>query len=108
MSRKPLMLIAIASVVALLTGGIAIAAGVGEEEAPLTGTALEKATTAALAHTGGGTVIQTETGDDGAAFGVEVRLADGRVVEVELDEQFTVAGREADDDGPGENGEKED
>jgi hypothetical protein len=33
-------------------------------------------------------VVETEVGDDGAAFPVEVRLADGQVVEVELDERF--------------------
>ena len=27
---------------------------------------------------GGGTVLETEAGDDGAAYGVEVRLPDGR------------------------------
>ena len=37
-------------------------------DAPLTGAALERATEAALAHTGGGTVTETEVGDDGAAL----------------------------------------
>ena len=57
------------------------------------GSALERATEAALAHTGGGTVIETETGDDGAAYGVEIELDDGTEVEVELDENFDVIGR---------------
>jgi hypothetical protein len=78
--------------------GIAIAAGSDDDE-PLTGSALERATQAALEHTGGGTVIETEAGDDGAAFGVEIRLDDGRVVEVALDANFDVIGDEADDDG---------
>ncbi len=82
-----------------MCGGIAIAAGVGDDDKPLTGASLEKATAAALAHTGGGTVVETEVGDDGAAYGVEVRLANGRVVEVELDGQFVVIGQEVDDDG---------
>ena len=34
-----------------------------------------------------------------AAYGVEVRLNDGRVVEVRLDANFQVLGHEADDDG---------
>jgi hypothetical protein len=100
--RRKLVLIP-AAVVALgaATGGIAVAAGAGGgDEKPLTGTTLAKATAAALAHTGGGTVVETELGDDGAAYGVEVRLADGSVVEVGLDEQFGVIGRETDDDGP--------
>jgi uncharacterized membrane protein YkoI len=45
-------------------------------------------------------VIESEAGDDGAAYGVEIRLEDGRVVEVSLDANFNVVGDEADDDGP--------
>ena len=82
--------------------GIAIAGGLGDDDRPLTGATLDKATAAALEHTGGGTVIETEAGDDGAAYGVEVRLANGRVVEVELDENFHVIGQANDDDSPGE------
>ena len=47
-----------------------------------------------------GTVTETEVGDDGAAYGVEIRLADGSEVEVHLDEDCRVVGEEADDDGP--------
>jgi hypothetical protein len=89
--------------VALIGGGtaIAVATGAGDDK-PLTGSALERATAAALEHTGGGTVIETEVGDDGAAFGVEIRLADGSVVEVSLDQNFEVVGQEGDEDGPNE------
>jgi uncharacterized membrane protein YkoI len=79
--------------------GIAVATG-GDDDQPITGTALDKATAAALEHTGGGTVTETEVGDDGAAYGIEVRLDDGRQVEVNLDANFNVIGQEADDDGP--------
>jgi uncharacterized membrane protein YkoI len=90
----------IAALAALAGGGAAWATGAtGDDDQPLTGSALERATSAALAHTGGGTVVETEAGDDGAAYGVEVRLADGRVVEVALDESFTVVGSAADEDG---------
>jgi hypothetical protein len=82
--------------------GIAIATGAADDDEPLTGSALERATAAALEHTGGGSVIETEAGDDGAAYGVEIRLEDGRVVEVNLDQDFNVIGDEADDDGSGE------
>ena len=41
-------------------------------------------------------------GDDGAAYSVEVRLDNGSQVEVNLDTDFTVIGRSADDDGPGD------
>jgi len=86
--------------VALLGGGtgVAIATGGGDDR-PLTGSALEKATAAALQHTGGGTVLETEAGDGGAAYGVEIRLDNGRVVEVGLDANFEVIGQESDDDG---------
>jgi hypothetical protein len=92
-----------AILVALVAGGagVAVATGaVGDDDQPLTGTALERATTAALAFTGRGTVTETEAGDDGAAYSVEVRLTDGRQVEVNLDEDFNVIGQEEDDDGP--------
>ena len=48
-----------------------------------------------------GPVTETEIGDDGAAYGVEVRLSDGRQVEVNLDRDYHVVGQETDDDGPG-------
>jgi hypothetical protein len=80
--------------------GFAIAGG-GDDDRPLSGHDLEQATAAALEHTGGGTVIETEVGDDGAAYGVEVRLDDGSVVEVALDASFHVIGEESDDDTPG-------
>jgi len=41
-------------------------------------------------------------GDDGAAYGVEVRRDDGSVVEVSLDANFHVIGNSADDDGAGD------
>jgi hypothetical protein len=92
-----------AVVAALVGGGAAVAVGtVGDDDAPLTGSDLERATAAALDHTGGGTVIESEVGDDGAAYGIEIRLDDGRVVEVSLDENFRVVGEETDDDGPGD------
>ena len=64
--------------------GVAIATGAGDTDQPLTGSTLDRARAAALEFTGGGTVTETEAGDDGAAYGVEVRLDDGRVVEVRL------------------------
>jgi len=98
MTRKIAVMAALVLVVGAVSAGFAIAAG-GDDDKPLTGSSLEKATAAALAHTGGGTVTETEVGDDGAAYGVEVRLADGRQVEVNLDENFDVIGEENDDDG---------
>jgi hypothetical protein len=71
----------------------------GERRRPATRrAATEKAIAAALQYTGGGTVIETEAGDDGAAYGVEIRLANGRAVEVGLDANFKVIGQESDDE----------
>jgi hypothetical protein len=104
MNRKLLLIIGLIVALGGLSAGIAVAAGAGGgDDAPITGSALDRATAAALQHTGGGTVVETEVGDDGAAYGVEVRLDDGSVVEVSLDENFKVIGNEADDDGPGDN-----
>jgi uncharacterized membrane protein YkoI len=85
----------------VMFGGVAAAAG-GDNDQELTGSTRDRAVEAALAATGGGTVLETEAGDDGAAYGVEIRLADGRQVEVNLDESFKVVGQEADEDKPGE------
>ena len=102
MKRKLALMATLVLVAAAVTTGFAIAGGVGDDDKPLTGSTLEQATAAALAHTGGGTVVETEVGDDGAAYGVEVKLADGRTVEVELDESFRVVGQANDDDGTDE------
>ena len=102
MDRKARWIGGGALAVALIGGGTGVAIATGGEDRPLTGSALEKATAAALQHTGGGTVIETEDGEDGedgAAYGVEIRLDDGRVVEIDLDANFGVIGQESDDDG---------
>jgi hypothetical protein len=101
MTRKLVLIGALVVVIGVVSAGFAIAAGGGDEQ-PLTGSTLEKATDAALAHTGGGTVVETETGDDGAAYSVEIRLDDGSQVEVNIDGNFEVIGSEADDDSAGE------
>ncbi len=81
-------------------GGAAIAAG-GDDDAterPITGSALEKAEAAALAHTGPGKVTGTEVGDEESYYEVEVTLADGSQVDVQLDRSFDVVGSESDDE----------
>lgn len=69
-----------------------------DSDQPLTGTDREQAEAAALKAVGGGTVLEVESGDGGAAYGVEIRADDGSEVEVQLDENFAVIGTEADDD----------
>lgn len=92
-------------VAAAIAGGSSIAptevddpAEGNDTDTPLTGSDLDKAVAAALEHTGGGEVTETEVGDDGAAYGVEIRLDDGSQVEVNLDADFNVTGQENDDD----------
>jgi hypothetical protein len=90
-----------AAVVAIGAGSfLGIAAATGGDDEPLRGDAQDRAVAAALASTGGGTVTETETGDEGA-YEVEVRKADGSQVEVQLDADFHVIGSVADDDGSG-------
>ena len=100
--RRRTRRIATAGVAVAMAGGIAAAAVDGDTDQELTGTTRDRAVAAALAATGGGTVLETEAGDDGAAYGVEIRLGDGRQVEVNLDQSFKVIGQEADEDKPGE------
>lgn len=89
-----------AVVVAIAAGGAGVvAAASGDDaEAPITGEALDRASAAALAHTGGGSVTDTEVGDEDSYYEVEVTLEDGRQVDVQLDEQFNVVGSAGDDD----------
>jgi uncharacterized membrane protein YkoI len=87
------------------TAGFAGAAGGGDEDGkdvPITGTALDKASAAALAHTGGGRVTGTEVGDEEGYYEVEVTLADGRQVDVHLDQAFKVLSTLGDSDTAGE------
>ena len=104
MQRNTKLIAGGALIVAAIAGsaGAVLAASGGDDDQPLTGSTLDKAVAAALEETGGGTVTETEVGDDGAAYGVEVRLDDGSQVEVNLDQDFNVIGQEADDDGPGD------
>ena len=99
MTRKLVLIAVLVVVIGALSAGLALASWSGDDDRPLAGSTLDKAKAAALAHTGGGTVVETEAGDDGAAYGVEIVLADGSQVEVNLDGNFDVIGQEADDDG---------
>ena len=98
---KIVFISAAAATVIAVSAGVGIAVTGGDDQ-PLTAQIRERAVAAALAHTGGGEVTETELGDGSAAYEVEVVLPDGSQVEVQLDERFSVIGSEADDDGPGE------
>jgi len=101
-TRRKVTIGAVAAFVVLAVGGGLGIAAISDNDEPLRGDELQQATAAALAYTGGETVVETEVGDDGAAFSVEVRLEDGSVVEVNLDPRFHVIGSAVDDDGAGE------
>lgn len=102
MKRKLVLSLVVVVALAAVAAGIALAGARGDVDKPITGSNLDRATAAALEHTGGGTVTETEVGDDGAAYGVEIRLANGTQVEVNLDGNFDVIGQEVDDDGSGD------
>jgi uncharacterized membrane protein YkoI len=89
--------------VALALGGAAIAGANGggdddQTDKPIAGPALDRASAAALDHTGGGKVTETEAGDEEGAYEVEVTLEDGSQVDVHLDKSFHVIGSAADGD----------
>jgi uncharacterized membrane protein YkoI len=95
--------------VAAIAGGAGavVATGGDDDEQAITGSALEKASQAALDHTGGGTVTDTEAGDEESYYEVEVTLDNGNQVDIQLDENFNVVGEEA-DEGDAEEGSSDD
>ena len=97
-SRRAAVVSAAVLVVAAIGGGVALAGGGDDDatETPITGAALAKAKAAALAETGAGRVTGTEAGDEESAYEVEVTLADGSQVDVQLDEAFNVVGSKDD------------
>lgn len=96
-ARKAFAVGLVAAVVVLTVAGFRFVAS--DDDEPLTGTELQQAEAAALVAVGSGEVVEAEVGDGGAAYEVEIRLPDGRQVEVELDHDFGVIATGADDDG---------
>ena len=86
---------ALSGAIALVGGGIAIAA-MSDDDAPhetetsITGEALERASSAALAIVGDGSVTETEIGDEESLYEVEVTRPDGSQVDVQLDASFSL------------------
>ena len=107
MTNRKKLVIAGACVAALAAGGAGVAAATGggdDSEQPITGSALDQAKAAALAETGGGTVTETETGDEESFYEVEVTRDDASQVDVQLDRDFNVVGSAADDESENEPG----
>ncbi|WP_158251906.1 MULTISPECIES: PepSY domain-containing protein [Cryobacterium] len=92
MNKKNILIAAAAGVVLLLAGaGTALAVSGNDNDGPLTGETLDRASNAAMAGVGPGTVTKAERNDDGgSAYDLELRLDDGRTVDVELNDAFDV------------------
>lgn len=97
--KRAVAIVVLVLAVAAISAGIAVGAGGRDDEKPIEGPALTSASAAALAHTGGGRVTETEVGDEEGLYEVEVTLADGTQVDVHLDRTFDVLGDER-EDGP--------
>jgi hypothetical protein len=99
-SRKLIVTAGAAVVLGAGGAGAATASGGSDStEGPdvaISGDALQKASAAALASTGGGHVTGTEIHDEESYYEVEVTLDDGSQVDVQLDEAFTVVGSKTD------------
>jgi hypothetical protein len=97
-------IVAGASILALTAGGagVATALGSGEEsEGSATGPGAGRARAAALEITGGGKANAVERdSENGATWEVEVTKADGKTVDVRLDEHYSKVIVEGDSERP--------
>jgi hypothetical protein len=102
MKHRRRLVIVGAAALALAAGGagIAGATGAGDSEKPIGGTALDRASAAALEATGGGQVTDTEAGDEESYYEVEVTKPDGSETDVQLDRDFNVVGQAGDSESP--------
>jgi uncharacterized membrane protein YkoI len=98
MRKRVALVCAVVGIGAAIAAGFAVAGSRDDHEQPITGSALVRASEAALAATGGGRVTETEVGDEDAYYEVEVTRADGREVDVHLDRSFNVVSSSADAD----------
>ncbi|QHC56487.1 PepSY domain-containing protein [Rathayibacter tanaceti] len=102
MQKKTRIIAGIAGAVVLIGAGtgIAYAATDGfDGRESLTGSDLDRASEAALAEIGGGTVTAAERDDDGATgYELELRDEDGLEYDVRLDDSFVVVAVDPDDD----------
>jgi uncharacterized membrane protein YkoI len=97
--RSKIILVGAVALATIGGAGVAIGTSQGDDdgtERAITGAALDKASAAALAHTGGGRVTGTEVGDEESYYEVEVTRPDGSQVDVQLDRSFKIVGSEAD------------
>ena len=98
LTTKKSLLIAggIAGLLVVGGGGVAIASGSDDH---VSTQSRDRAQEAALAETGGGTVTEVDTLDDGlVGYEVEIVLPDGREAKVLLDGDYAVTSSRVDDD----------
>lgn len=98
MKKRIALAVAVLAVAATIAAGLAVAGSRDDQEQSITGSALARASEAALAETGGGRVTETEVGDEDAYYEVEVTLPDGRQVDVHLDRSFEIVSSTADNE----------
>ncbi len=102
MSRLKKLILVGGAVTALAAGGAAVAGAVGggdDGDEQATGPGADSAREAALKITDGGTANSVERdGENGATWEVEVTKADGKTVDVRLDDQYGLVVIEGDSD----------
>jgi uncharacterized membrane protein YkoI len=88
------------------TGGGDDGGGKGDDGSgkPITGAALDRASSVALHHAGGGRVSDTEFQDEEGYYEVEVTRSDGSQIDVHLDRNFNVLDSSSDGSGADEGG----
>ncbi len=98
LTRRNAVVAAVVVGLGAVGGGVAAAVDGDDDptDTPITGPALQRASGAALEHTGGGRVTGTEVGDEESLYEVEVTRPGGGQVDVQLDEDFRVVGSEDD------------
>lgn len=102
MTVKRRYLIVSGAVLAIAGGGAGVASAVGGDdgEGKASGADAQKATRAALAITGGGHANAVERdGEKGATWEVEITKADGKTVDVRLDQNYKLVVVDADGEG---------
>ncbi len=96
-TRKRIAVVAAAGIVALGAGVSVAAAGNDDGDETVTGPEADRATSAALEITKGGTANSVERdSENGATWEVEVTRSDGTTVDVRLDENYQLVVVESD------------
>jgi uncharacterized membrane protein YkoI len=107
MTAKRTLIIGAAAALIAVGGavtGVAVATGDDDPSHPLTGAEYDRVTARALEETGGGTVTETEKGDEESYYQVEIENADGSHTDVNLDRDLNVVKTKTENEAPGSEG----